>query len=574
MNVQNLSLEQRMGLKMSPRQVQLMRLLQAPNTELQDSIREEIENNPALEENAESDTELPTETDEQPEIETDEQTREDILEDYFNEDEFDSYRERTVEKEDKYERPAVERVGFQQQILQQFQLLPASELQQAIGEIVIGNLDDFGYLARSIEAITNDLAFSQNIFVTPKQVEEVLKMVQTLDPAGIGARSLRECLQIQLERGVVITDCNIARDYAASGAVAGSNIINTTIANDATANSDNANSNKENATVANDATANSHNANSHKENATVVNDTTANSNTATATVANGAITNDDDANAYYAKTARIIDIAKKIVATDARFDEFTSHKYDLLIKRFKISEQDFKDAVSIITRLNPRPGGGSDSAASNYSVIPDFIITVFENEIMVSLNRDYEPNLRVNPAYSQMLTEHSSNKTTATFIKQKIENARSFIDLIKQRQTILLSVMQTIIDLQCDYFLTGERSLIKPMILKNVAERTNLDISTISRITANKYAQTPYGIILLKDFFSQALKNEDGDDVSSIEVKAALKKIVDNEDLSKPFTDDILAVEMKKAGFPISRRTVTKYRELMNIPVARLRRGV
>ncbi|MDR2556701.1 MAG: RNA polymerase factor sigma-54 [Bacteroidales bacterium] len=499
MNTQHLSLEQKMGLKMSPRQVQLMRLLQVPGAELQDTIREEIENNPALEDCTENDTDLPAETDDLPETsetsetETGEQTQ-DILDDYFNEDEFDSYRERSIEKEDRYQRPAVERAGFQQQTLQQFRLLPASKLQQTIGEIIIGNLDDNGYLARSIEAMTNDLAFSQNISVTPVQVEEVLKMVQTLDPAGIGARSLRECLQIQLDRGEVVIG----------------NIPNA--------------------------------GNNHTDND---------------------VTNN---NAY--------NIAKKIVATDTRFDEFTSRKYDLLIKRFKISEQEFKDAVAVITSLNPRPGGGGEATASNYSVTPDFIITVFENEIAVSLNRDYEPSLRVNPAYSQMLTEYSSDKTAAAFIKQKIENARSFIDLIKQRQTTLLKVIQTIIDLQRNYFLTGERSLLKPMILKDIAEKTKLDISTISRITANKYAQTPYGIILLKDLFSQALQNEDGNDVSSIEVKAALKKIIDNEDHLKPFTDDALANEMKKTGFPISRRTVTKYREMLNIPVARMRRGV
>ncbi|MDR0620194.1 MAG: RNA polymerase factor sigma-54 [Bacteroidales bacterium] len=479
MGTQHLSLEQRMGLKMSPKQVQLMRLLQVPSAELQDSIREEIENNPALEDSAENDTLSAAETDDLPETETNEQTQ-DILDDYFNEDEFDSYRERSVEKEDKYHRPAVERTGFQQQLLQQFWLLPASKLEQTVGEIIIGNLDERGYLARSVGAITNDLAFSQNIFVTPQQVENVLKMVQTLDPAGIGARSIRECLQIQLERD----------------------------------------------------------------------------------------------SAHDAETALYINIAKKIVATDARFDEFTSHKYNLLIKRFKISEQDFKNAVSIITRLNPYPGDGSETLASNYSVIPDFIITVFENEIALSLNRDYEPNVRVSPIYSQMLTKHSSDKTTATFIKQKIENARSFIDLVKQRQTVLLNVMQTIIDLQRDYFLTGERSLLKPMILKDIAEKTNLDISTISRITANKYAQTPYGMILLKDLFSQALQDEDGNDVSSIEVKNKLRDIIKMENHLKPLTDDALATALKNAGFPISRRTVTKYREKLNIPTARLRRRV
>jgi RNA polymerase sigma-54 factor len=483
MGAQHLSLEQRMGLKMSPKQVQLMRLLQVPNVELQDSIREEIENNPALEDSTEDDAPSSAETDDLPETDTNEQTQ-DILEDYFNEDEFDSYRERSVEKEDKYHHPVVERTGFQQQILQQFRLLPASELQQTIGEIIIGNLDERGYLARSVEAITNDLAFLQNIFVTSQQVENVLKMVQTLDPAGIGARSIRECMQIQLER----------------------------------------------------------------ENNTI--------------------------NAHDTETALYINIAKKIVATDTRFDEFTSHKYDLLIKRFKISEQDFKNAVSIIMRLNPYPGGGSETLASNYSIIPDFIITVFENEITLSLNRDYEPYLRVSPVYSQMLAEHSSDKTTVTFIKQKIENARSFIDLIKQRQTVLLNVMQTIIDLQRDYFLTGEQSLLKPMILKDIAEKTELDISTISRITANKYAQTPYGIILLKNLFSQALQNEEGNDVSSIEVKNRLRDIVETENHLKPLTDDALATALKNAGFPISRRTVTKYREKLNIPAARLRRKV
>ncbi|MDR1739409.1 MAG: RNA polymerase factor sigma-54 [Bacteroidales bacterium] len=478
MGKQHLSLEQRLGLKMSPKQMQLMRLLQVPSAELVTSIREEMENNPALEEAAEDEHNSTDETNQ-----SDEDGKEDILEDYFNEDEVDSYKERSVQQEEKYRRPAVEQASFQEQVLEQFRLLNTDSLQQIIGEVIIGNLDDDGYLSRSIEAIVNDLAFSQNISVSQSQVEDVLKIIQTLEPSGIGARSLRECLQIQLQR-------------------------------------------------------------------------------------------------YNLKDAsdNILALAQKIVSNDARFDEFTSRKYDALIKRFKVSPDEFKEAVSIITHLNPKPGGGT-ARLLNPIVIPDFTINVFENEITVSLNNDYVPDLRVNPAYQQMLGEYSSknnsaNKNTVSFIKQKIENARSFIDLIKERQNTLLSVMQTIVNLQRVYFLTGERSQLKPMILKDVAEITNLDISTVSRITSNKYAQTPYGIILLKEFFSQALQNEEGNNVSSIEVKDALKKIIETEDPQKPFTDDTLVAEMKKNGYTISRRTITKYRELLGIPVARLRRGI
>jgi RNA polymerase sigma-54 factor len=481
MSKQHLSLEQRLGLRMSPRQMQLMRLLQVPTVELLSSIREEMENNPVLEDEQEfsegEDSSQEQEQEREQEQEQDIEKTEDFLEDYFNEDEFDSYKERSVQQENRYERPAVGYAGFQEQVLQQFGMLPVSPVEQIIGEAIIGNLDDDGYLARSTQAISNDLAFSQNVFVTTKQVEDVLKMVQNLDPSGIGARSLRESLQIQLQRSDEF---------------------------------------------------------------------------------------DHD----------ISELAKKIVANDKRFYEFTSRKYDLLTKRFKVSSDELKEAISLITRLNPRPGGNVQSL--NPIVIPDFIITVFENEINVSLNRDYEPNLRVNPAYSKMLTEYVSNRPsnneTVTFIKQKIENARSFIDLIKQRQTTLLDVMQTIVNLQKDYFLTGEQSMIRPMILKDVAEKTDLDISTISRITANKYAQTPYGIILLKELFSQGMQNEEGEDVSSIEVKDTLKKIVASENKKKPLTDDSLAKEIKKSGYAISRRTVTKYREMLNIPVARLRR--
>ncbi len=483
MGKQHLFLEQRLGLKMSPKQMQLMRLLQVPSAELVTSIREEMENNPALEEV--SDEEHDSGADET--NESNENGGDDILEDYFNEDEVDSYKERSVQQEDKYRRPAVEQASFQEQVLQQFRLLNIDSLQRTIGEVIIGNLDDDGYLSRSVEAIVNDLAFSQNISVSQSQVEDVLKIIQTLEPSGIGARSLRECLQIQLQRQDMFDE----------------NISDQTIA-----------------------------------------------------------------------------LAQKIVSSDARFDEFTSRKYDLLIKRFKVSPDEFKDAILYITRLNPKPGGGAETntRALNPVVIPDFTINVFENEITVSLNNDYVPDLRVNPAYQQMLGEYSSkdrtDKNAVSFIKQKIENARSFIELIKERQNTLLSVMHSIVNLQRAYFLTGERSQLKPMILKDIAEITKLDISTVSRITSNKYAQTPYGIILLKEFFSQALQNEDGNDVSSIEVKDALKKIIEAENSQKPFTDDALVSEMKKNGYTISRRTITKYRELLGIPVARLRREV
>ncbi|MBQ5458118.1 MAG: RNA polymerase factor sigma-54 [Bacteroidales bacterium] len=370
--------------------------------------------------------------------------------------------------------------SFNEHLFEQFILKDVTERQKFIAPFLVGNIDEDGYLRRDLDAVADDIAFSQNIEVSEKELEDVLKVIQELDPAGIGARSLQECLLIQLRR---------------------------------------------------------------KEEQT-----------------NGV------------KTA--------IVVLSDCFEEFTKKHYEKIMQKCNITEQDLKEAIDVIIKLNPKPGNsyGEPQKANIQAIIPDFIVEVEDNDIAVSLNNRNSPDLRISRSFSKMMDEYSSdkagNKEVVTFVKQKIDNAKWFIDAIEQRRRTLLYTMEAIVQFQRKFFLTGDEADIRPMILKDIAEMTNLDISTVSRVANSKYVATPYGNFLLKFFFSEAMQTDSGEEVSTREVKQILKECIDAEDTTKPLTDDRLSEILKDRGYIIARRTIAKYREQMGIPVARLRRKI
>jgi len=354
-----------------------------------------------------------------------------------------------------------------------------NEDEMYIAEFVIGSIDDSGYIRRTNEELTDDLAFTQNIFTDKAQLEKVIRAVQTLDPPGVGARSLKECLQLQLEKKK--------------------------------------------------------------------------------------------------QDRPEVEYALKIIRDE--FEHFSHKHYDKLQERVGISEDELKSALALIGRLNPKPGGALSSIIQNTHIVPDFILTIEEGEIEVKLNRRNAPQLRVSDTYKEMLIgyQESENKTknqeeAVQFIKQKLDAAKWFIDAVQQRHQTLSLTINAIVALQRDYFLTGDERKLKPMILKDIADKVGMDISTISRVANSKYIDTPYGVKLLKTFFSEGLKNEEGEDVSSIEIKKTLSELIAEENKKKPLTDEILSKLMKDKGYRIARRTIAKYREQLDIPVARLRK--
>ncbi|MBQ4476188.1 MAG: RNA polymerase factor sigma-54, partial [Bacteroidales bacterium] len=418
----------------------------------------------------------------------DEYTREDdysLDDDYGanDDDEIPNYRlevNNTSKDDDRVEMPYSASKSFNEHLFEQFILKDVTERQKFIAPFLVGNIDEDGYLRRDLDAVADDIAFSQNIEVSEKELEDVLKVIQELDPAGIGARSLQECLLIQLRR---------------------------------------------------------------KEEQT-----------------NGV------------KTA--------IVVLSDCFEEFTKKHYEKIMQKCNITEQDLKEAIDVIIKLNPKPGNsyGEPQKANIQAIIPDFIVEVEDNDIAVSLNNRNSPDLRISRSFSKMMDEYSSdkagNKEVVTFVKQKIDNAKWFIDAIEQRRRTLLYTMEAIVQFQRKFFLTGDEADIRPMILKDIAEMTNLDISTVSRVANSKYVATPYGNFLLKFFFSEAMQTDSGEEVSTREVKQILKECIDAEDTTKPLTDDRLSEILKDRGYIIARRTIAKYREQMGIPVARLRRKI
>ncbi len=474
------SLSQKLEQKLSPQQIQLMKLLQVPTMELDQRIKQEIEENPALEEGKEE-VEDEFEQEEYEEERADEERDFDIDE-YIGDDE-PTYKTSVSNKgkdEDEKAVPLSSGKSFQERLLNQLNLQQLTEKEALIATFLIGNLDDAGYIERELEAIVDDLAFSQNVMTTEAELEEVLEYVQKLDPPGIGARNLRECLILQMDRRL-----------------------------------------------------------------------------------------DGDITRY---------TALKILQN--HFESFTKKHYKKIIQKMEISEDDLREAIDEIVRLNPKPGGSMrESSKSLQQIVPDFQVTEVEGELQLSLNGRNAPELKVSKGYEKMLRNYSEgaklqkkDKEAMTFVKQKLESAKWFIDAILQRQNTLLSTMTAIMNYQREYFLTGDDTTLKPMILKDIAEIVDLDISTISRVANSKYVQTQYGTFSLKHFFSESLSTDSGEEVSTRKVKQILTEAIEDEEKRKPLTDEKLAKLLKDKGFNIARRTVAKYREQLNIPVARLRK--
>lgn len=474
-------LSQKLEQRLSPQQIQLMKLLQVPTMELDQRIKQELEENPALEEGAEESEDYDNEEDDYKDDENEFDDDFDIT-DYFDDDTPDYKTQVSNKSKDDEERviPLSVEASFQEKLTDQLHLLYLDDTQFQIADTIIGNLDESGYLNREIEAIVDDLAFSANVLVTEAEVEVVLKVVQELDPAGIGARDLRECLLLQLERK---QDGNIT-----------------------------------------------------------------------------------------------LYTAKKILQD--HFEEFTKKHYDKIQKKLEIDDEDLKDAIDAIIRLNPKPGGSmKEGTKSLQQVIPDFMITDFEGRLDLSINGRNTPELKVSREYEQLMRSYAegaktskTDKEALTFVKSKLEGAKWFIDAIRQRNNTLLTTMEAIMNYQREYFLTGDETKMKPMILKDIAEIVNLDISTISRVANSKYVQTSYGVFSLKYFFSESLSTDSGEEVSTREVKKILSDAIAAEHKRKPLTDEHLAKLLNDKGYNIARRTIAKYREQLNIPVARLRK--
>ncbi len=482
-------LQQKLLQKLSPQQIQLMKLLQIPTVALEQRIKQEIEENPALEESTDDNSEFEERYDDADnEYDTDEQEPTDDrqddfdINDYLQDDETPSYKLTANNKgrdDEDHQVPYAAGTTFHELLYNQLGLQRLDEREYTIASTIIGNLDDSGYLERSLDAMIDDLMFTFNIEATTEELEALLSVIQSFDPPGVGARSLQECLLIQLNR--------------------------------------------------------------------VEEDT------------------------------KEISLAKTIIRRF--FNEFTKKHYEKIIKRADITEDELRAAISEILKLNPKPGNsmGETSKVSQY-IIPDFIINNNDGELDMKVNARNTPELKVSNVYKEMLTTYSESKKGSAekdavlFVKQKIDSAKWFIEAIKQRQNTLYVTMKAIMDYQHEYFLTGDETKLKPMILKDIAEVVNLDISTISRVASSKYVMTPFGTFLLKSFFSESLQTDSGEEVSSREVKKILEDCITKEDKKRPLTDEKLAKILKEKGYSIARRTVAKYREQSGIPVARLRK--
>ena len=488
MSSQKLGLHQKLQQKLSPQQIQLMKLLQIPVSTLEQRIKEEIQENPALEEGEDTEEELDAnEEDETVSEEEDEQLteqEEDIsLDEYLDEDEIPDYKtsvNNTSRDEERREIPLTTSGSFQDQLLAQLYQCELDDRQYHIAEQLIGSIDDDGYLRRDLNAIVVDLLFSQNISTTAEELEKILKTIQSLDPPGIGARNLQECLLLQLER----------KDQ-------------------------------------------------HRP---------------------------------------TVQLAKSILGD--YMDEFSRKHYEKITREMSISEDELKTGMQEILKLNPRPGGtASDGQKSIQHIIPDFLLTNNDGNLELTLNSRNAPELRVSRDYKEMIQHYSKDKSKSKssreaiqFVKQKLDAAKWFIDALKQRQHTLLETMRAIMEYQYDYFLDGDQRKLKKMVLRDIAEKVSMDISTVSRVANSKYVQTHFGTYLLKSFFSEGLQTDSGEEVSSKEVKQILTDCISAEDKRHPITDDALTKILNEKGYNIARRTVAKYREMLSIPVARLRK--
>jgi RNA polymerase sigma-54 factor len=503
--MQRLDLKQLLSQKLSPQQIQFIKLLQIPTAELDARIKEEMEVNPALEEGADDELERTDEDtaegdddfdsddsldedfensreDEGPGLEEDyRQENDDIdITDYIHDDEIAGYKMQGDGPGDEEERemPLAGTSTLTDALLDQLNFLNLDEKQHAIGEQLVGSIDNDGYIRRDLSAIANDLAFSQNIEVSMAEIEAVLREIQAFDPAGIAARDLQECLLLQLERRQQDEETQVAEHILSEC-----------------------------------------------------------------------------------------------------FEEFTKKHYSRIQSRLDIDDEELKEALNIILKLNPKPGGTSAGIGKTQYIIPDFIITNENGVINITLNTRNAPDLRVSRSYSEMFDAYDKGskkdkklKEAVTFVKQKLDAAKWFIDAIKQRQNTLLRTMEAIVRYQHDFFLDGDETKLRPMILKDIAQDIDMDISTVSRVANSKWMQAEFGVYPLKYFFSEGIATDSGEDASSREVKQILKDIIDKESKKKPMSDDKIEKILNEKGYNIARRTVAKYREQLNIPVARLRK--
>jgi len=499
----NQNLSQKLLQKLSPQQIQLMKLLQVPTAQLEERIQEELEVNPALEEGLDKGddadelaevktvTEASDEKEENPQETVQEVNEENAWEDglddltsYYEDDDVADYKlkDNNYPDPDEEDRviPVAVQTSFYEYLETQLQELDLEEDEQKIAAQLIGSIDEDGYIRRALDAIADDLAFQQNVIASQEQIEAILEKIQLFEPAGVGARDLKECLLLQLNK-MKPSDPGVSLAY------------------------------------------------------------------------------------------RII---------DEQFDGFTKKHYEKIQKEFNLTNEELKEAIELILKLNPKPGGNhGGSAIKQQYIVPDFQIINNNGKLELTLNGRNAPDLRVSSDFKSMLRDYdvSKNKTkeqkeAVMFIKQKIDSAKWFIDAIKQRQNTLLGTMSAILKYQYEYFLTGDETNLKPMILKDIAEITQQDISTVSRVSSSKYVQTEFGIMPLKYFFSEAMSTDSGEEVSSREVKKILQDLIEAEDKSKPWSDQYLTDELNKKGYNIARRTVAKYREMLGLPVARLRK--
>jgi RNA polymerase sigma-54 factor len=482
--MQKLSLNQSIQQRLSPQQIQFIKLLQIPTFELSARIEEELEINPALEEGQEMEKEMADkerdEFDDEYDDNYDDYNDRDLDIDSYLHDDYSGYKmqgDGGGDEED-HDMPIATITSLTEHLVSQLGFLKLSEQEELIGIQLIGSTESDGYIRRPLQAIVNDMAFTQGIYTDAEHVEHILSKIQTFDPAGIGARDLQECLLLQLDRK----------------------------------------------------------------------DT----------------------------TDPIVQYAIRII--EDMFDEFSKKHYDKIQRRLNIDDDQLKAAVKVITRLNPKPGNIEEDSNVQY-LLPDYILVNNNGKLGLSLNSKNAPELRVSHSFHEMLDTYDKSdkqnkniKETVTFIKQKLDSAKWFIDAIKQRQHTLLRTMQAILDYQKEFFLSGDETKLKPMILKDIATTIEMDISTVSRVASSKAVQTEFGLYPLKYFFSEGIATDSGEDVSSREVKNILKELIDNEPKKSPLSDDKLEKFLNEKGYNIARRTVAKYREQLNIPVARLRK--
>ncbi len=479
-------LQFKLAQKLSPQQIQLMKLIQLPTQAFEQRLKQELEENPALESGKESlDNEDEYSDALEGDLDTETINTDDInIDDYLSDDEIPDYRTQTSNyspDDDEKSIPYAAGVSFNQYLMNQLNTIDLDDKEWAIAEFLVGSIDESGYIRRTIPDIMDDLAFTQNVYVEEAAIHNVLKIVQELDPPGVASRSLDECLIIQLKR---------------------------------------------------------------KE------------------------------------PTPSIELAQEILVKS--FEQFTKKHYQKLLQKHNITEEELKEAISEIEKLNPKPGGSYSGGNKIIEhIVPDFAIRIVDGELELSLNSRNAPDLHVSKEYNNMLQGYKQSKErtktqkdAVLFIKQKLDAAKWFIDAIKQRQQTLFVTMNAIMEYQREYFLSGDERKLKPMILKDIADAINMDVSTVSRVANSKYVDTPYGTRLIKEYFSESMKNVEGEDVSTKEIKKILENVIKEENKKKPLTDDKLAKLLKEKGYPIARRTVAKYREQLGIPVARLRKQI